>query len=234
MTIRVINTAANNGAYNMAVDEAILTVGTPTLRFYTFSPPAITIGKFQKLNDNGFPEGMDIVRRLTGGRAVMHRGDLTYSLVVPIESELGKKAFEVYKRVGEMFKTGLNLINIPAKLVKSKLNPNYVKKVSCFSASARYELQVNGKKIVGSAQRVQDGMILQQGSLFIDSNENEFQQLGLNQIMNRKFEIENTISAIKEGFIETGINVVEGRLINKEIELVNKLMPKYLINYPVL
>lgn len=225
MNLRFLNTTANSGAYNMALDEAILTAGTPTLRFYTFSPPAITIGKFQKIN--GFPEGIDIVRRLTGGRAVMHKGDLTYSLVVPTESQLGKKAFEVYKKVGEMFKIGLNLLDIPAELVKSKLNPNYVNRMSCFSASARYELQLNGKKILGSAQRVQDEMILQQGSLFVDSNENEFQQLGLNQIMNRKFEIQNIISVIKQGFEKSGINTMDGKLTEEEKKLTDKLIPKY-------
>lgn len=227
MNIRLLNSGADNGFYNMALDEAILTVGMPTLRFYTFTPPAVTLGKFQKFNIEEFPKNIDIVQRLTGGRAVMHKGDLTYSLIVQTGSFLGEKAFEVYKKTGEIFQSGLNLIGIPAELVKSKLNPNYAGKMSCFSASARYELQINGKKILGSAQRVQDGMILQQGSLFIDSEDNEFQQLGLNQIMGKEFKIEDIISAIKEGFNEAGINVEEGELTDKEIELTKELIVKY-------
>jgi lipoyl(octanoyl) transferase len=227
MDIRSVKTSPNNGFYNMAMDEALFTAGTPTLRFYTFVPPAVTIGRFQKFNLSEFPENMDIVRRLTGGRAIIHKGDLTYSVVVPLDSVLGKTAPEVYKKIGEMFQVGLNKLDIPAELVKSKLNSDYVNKVSCFSASARYELQLEGKKILGSAQKVENEKILQQGSLFVDSENENFNQLGVKQIMGKGFEIDKIVSAVREAFVKSGINIIDSELTDKEKELIDNLLPKY-------
>ncbi|MDD5530489.1 MAG: hypothetical protein PHX21_10760 [bacterium] len=227
MRIRFLPTSPNNGFYNMAMDEALFVSGLPTLRFYTFVPPAVTIGRFQKFNPSEFPQNMDIVRRLTGGRAIIHKGDLTYSVVVPLDSVLGKTAPEVYKKIGEMFQVGLNMLNIPAELVKSKLNPDYVNKVSCFSASARYELQLEGKKILGSAQKVENEKILQQGSLFVDSENENFNQLGVEQIMGKEFEIEKIVFAVREAFVKSGINIIAGELTDKEKELIDNLLPKY-------
>lgn len=232
MFIRFLPTSPNNGFYNMALDEALFKIAVPTFRFYTFTPPAVTIGRFQQFNPSEFPQNMDIVRRLTGGRAIIHKGDLTYSLVVPMDSVLGKTAPEVYKKIGEIFQIALNILDIPAELVKSKLNPNYVNKVSCFSASARYELQLEGKKILGSAQRVENEKILQQGSLFVNSENESFKQLGVEQIMGKKFEIEKIISAVKKAFVKAEINIIDGELKDKEKKLTDKLLSKYRdINY---
>ncbi|MDD2891159.1 MAG: hypothetical protein PHE49_11075 [bacterium] len=227
MDIKFLKTISDNGFYNMAMDEALFITGMPTLRFYTFVPPAVTIGRFQKFNPSEFPQNMDIVRRLTGGRAIIHKGDLTYSVVVPLDSVLGKTAPEVYKKIGEMFQVGLNKLDIPAELVRAKLNPDYVNRVSCFSASARYELQLEGKKILGSAQKVENGKILQQGSLFVDSENENFNQLGVKQIMGKEFEIEKIVLAVKEAFVKSGINITDDELTDKEKKLIDNLLPKY-------
>lgn len=227
MNIRFLKTTSNDGFYNMALDEALFTIGMPTLRFYTFTPPAVTVGKFQKFNVSEFPQNIDIVRRLTGGRAIIHKGDITYSLVIPLESYLGKTAPEVYRKTGEIFQTGLNMLNIPAELVKSKLNPDYVNRISCFSASARYELQIGGKKILGSAQKIESGKILQQGTLFIDNKNEDFGQLGLKQVTGKNFEIDEIVSIIKKAFIDLGINIKNGELTEEEKELTKKLLSKY-------
>jgi lipoate-protein ligase A len=183
MELRIINSGPSNAFYNMALDEALMlkcgeasaTDGRlfPTIRFYAFSPPAITIGRFQSPQDvqdmlhgkNGF----DIVQRITGGRAVMHDGDLTYSLVAPLDDPVfGGHTSEAYKKISLVFRDALKALNVDAELVRVK-HSGYEKNPGCFSSAARYELQVNGKKILGSAQRREDGTILQQGSAILNS-----------------------------------------------------------------
>ncbi|MCK4308294.1 hypothetical protein KAW50_08725, partial [candidate division WOR-3 bacterium] len=163
MNLRVIDTEPASGFYNMAVDEALLfrckesrfSSGFPTLRFYTFSPPAITIGRFQFLEDIEKFD-VDIVRRITGGRAVFHDGDLTYSLIAPDNNAFfGRSVFEGYKKTSLIFKDALHILGIKAELVKVR-ETGYQKNVGCFSSLSRYELQVNHNKILGSAQRVKE------------------------------------------------------------------------------
>lgn len=257
--MRVIDTGANNGFYNMAVDEALFQQAKkqesvlPTLRFYTFQPPAITIGKFQKVEEYR-ASNFDIVWRPTGGRAVFHNGDLTYSLIISKNDPiLGGTITEIYKKVSSIFSLGLSFIGINAELSApstSQISPQTTATAgsrkggmrdpdtagqsaptstlskTCFSSIARYELQVNGKKILGSAQKIENGVVLQQGSLILHTNP-EFQQTGLNEIMGREFTYNEIASAVKEGFIKSGINIKDTFLTTEEQKSAGMLLHKY-------
>jgi lipoate-protein ligase A len=245
MNLRFIYTDTSNGFYNMAVDEALflkynkLTSIPATIRFYTFSPPAITIGRFQALDDLDIESlGIPIVRRLTGGRAILHNGDLAYSLITQEDNPLfGGLAVNGYKSMGSIFKEALNILGVNATLVRLT-HSQYQKNSVCFNSISRYELQVGGKKIFGSAQFRKAGIILQQGSLLLNSMSLSgyptWGQVGLNQILCREINIHEVISTVKLTLINMGITLMEDSLAETEKSLVNKLVTKYMSTAPAL
>lgn len=180
----IIDSGPNLGAYNMAIDEELLARAqagdrTPVLRFYTWAPPAVSLGRFQKKDDAVNADacsrlGFDIVRRITGGRAVLHLHELTYSVIARTDDPLfPPSVLGTYKVIAEGLLAGLKNLGIPAEMVsrggrhaglvnKQDANP------SCFSSPSWYEIVVNGKKLVGSAQRRLSGAFLQHGSILID------------------------------------------------------------------
>jgi lipoate-protein ligase A len=168
-------TGAGDGAQNMAFDEWLLGrlldgSGRPMLRLYTFSEPTITIGYAQAYEQDidvarCREAGVRVVRRPTGGRAVFHGGDLTYSVIARQNDPwLGGSIHETYRAIAGALGQGLAHLGIGSELAKAtrRIHPS---SRFCFATSARYELLVEGKKIVGSAQLRRSGVLLQQGSL---------------------------------------------------------------------
>ncbi len=166
--------------WNMKIDyERAMQVeekcALPMLRLYGWKPWAISLGANQKLEDfdpNKLQEfGVDIVRRPTGGRAVLHANELTYSIVINVNGKLTPK--DIYREIHLFIVRGLTRLGA-YKLTFEKSQPNfrdYYKKeiasVSCFASSARYEIEWEGKKIVGSAQRIVGNTLLQHGSILL-------------------------------------------------------------------
>jgi lipoate-protein ligase A len=182
-TWRYIDSGPNIAAYNMAADEELLAraqagESTPVLRLYTWDPPAVSLGRFQKMADAVNVEacrkhGFDIVRRITGGRAVLHRNELTYCIVSRLENSLFPPNVQgTYKVIAAGLLAGLKNLGIPAEMVSrgnrlSHLVNSHAKNPACFSSPSWYEIVVNGKKIIGSAQRRLSGAFLQHGSILI-------------------------------------------------------------------
>ncbi len=183
-TWHFIDSGANIGAYNMAVDEELLArtqagERVPVLRLYTWNPPAVSLGRFQKIEeavnvDVCKKHGFDIVRRITGGRAVLHRHELTYSIVSRIDNPLfPPNVHGTYKVIAAGLVAGLKNLGIPAEMVSrtgryARLVNRNAEAPSCFSSPSWYEIVVNGKKIIGSAQRRLAGAFLQHGSILIN------------------------------------------------------------------
>jgi lipoyl(octanoyl) transferase len=179
-----IDSGPNTGAHNMSVDEELLNRAqagdsTPVLRFYTWSPPAVSLGRFQKLEtavnqDACKRRGFDIVRRITGGRAVLHNAELTYSVVSRIDNPLfPPDVLGTYKVIAAGLLAGLADLGIDAEMVsRGGSNAALVNKTdsspSCFSSPSWYEIVVRGRKIIGSAQRRLSHAFLQHGSILID------------------------------------------------------------------
>ena len=178
--MRIIDDKGQDAFTNMAVDEALFQgfvrgKSPTTLRFYTFSPPAITLGYSQRIEEVDLEccrkFGIDVVRRPTGGRAVIHDGDLTYSLIAESDDPLfGGSLLETYRKISEHFAKALREIGIEAHLVKHEARSmkHEVRSSLCFSSPARYELLVEGEKVMGSAQMRKNGSFLLQGSLKVD------------------------------------------------------------------
>ena len=176
-----LDSGANPGRFNMMLDETIATKvasgeSPSVLRFYRWQPYCISLGKYQKIEeidrDKCQREGIDIVYRPTGGRAILHAEELTYSVI--FKDEIAGTIDETYCRISRALVMGLVKMGIPAEMapVQADFRTLYKQPSSaaCFSSSAKYEIQVHGKKLVGSAQRRFAGAVLQHGSILIGSH----------------------------------------------------------------
>jgi len=161
------------GAWNMAVDEAIMeAVGagdsSPTLRLYAWEPACLSLGYGQRVTDVDFTRLMDlewdIVRRPTGGRAILHTDELTYSLSLPADDELAAgTVVESYQRISLALLDGL--MRLGASPCADQRAERVVSGPVCFETPSHYEITVEGRKLIGSAQMRRKNAILQHGSL---------------------------------------------------------------------
>lgn len=159
----------------MAIDEAIaLAVAEhlvpPTLRFYAWDPPCVSLGRHQSLSAVNVPRcvelGYDIVRRPTGGRAILHTDELTYSVVAPTDHPLmAGLVLDVYLRLAEGLVAGLQWLGVPADPAPGTSRPGPDVSAACFEVPSAYEIVSGGKKLLGSAQNRRSGFVLQHGSL---------------------------------------------------------------------
>ncbi len=181
MNWRLIIDGDLRGARNMARDMAVLeavSIGhaPPTLRLYGWLPPCLTIGKHQGLDavDLDFcrREGIDVARRPTGGRALLHHLELTYSVVAPLGAPpLPTALQEAYRLICGGLVHGCRELGIDAELTGGEVNlrlPNPTSTVPCFETPAEGEVVVGGRKLVGSAMRSHAGCILQHGAILLD------------------------------------------------------------------
>jgi len=163
MVWRFEHTGRRTGAYNMEYDERRACAlceadGPSTLRVYGWEPPAISLGWHQSLEEIDVQKcaeaGIDVVRRPTGGRAILHSEELTYSVIM-IAERAG--VLDAYRRISRALAHGLRTIGIDARFEKSQPHFPSLYRLSssaaCFSSAARHEIHVNGRKLVGSAQR---------------------------------------------------------------------------------
>ncbi|MFC2042802.1 biotin/lipoate A/B protein ligase family protein [Chloroflexota bacterium] len=183
-TWRLIKTPPAQGPWNMAVDEAVLEavgkgVVPPTLRLYAWEPPYLSLGYAQPVADVSLEElnsqGWGIVRRPTGGRAILHTDELTYSVIGPHDDpHLAGGILESYSNLSQALLSALHMLGIPAEAQESNAGPGASrikrreeknKNPVCFEIPSNYEITVNGKKIVGSAQARRKEGVLQHGSL---------------------------------------------------------------------
>ncbi|HET7580016.1 MAG TPA: biotin/lipoate A/B protein ligase family protein [Bacillales bacterium] len=244
-----LDSGKHSPAYNMALDEALLNWQSqklipPTLRFYTWNPPTLSIGYFQKMekiNREGVKKhGYGLVRRMTGGRAVLHENELTYSVVVSEEHpEMPKTVTEAYRVISEGVLQGFRELGLDADF---SIPTEKLKKTSsavCFDQPSWYELVVNGRKAAGSAQTRQKGVILQHGAIPLDVDEDKLFDLfvypsqearekaqsgfkskavAINLLRNEPVSIIEAKRAFQAGF-EKGLNIVlEPYTLNEEQE----------------
>lgn len=181
---RFIHSGACTPAENMAIDEAILTshsegMTPPTVRFYRWRPATLSIGYFQKAEeevdfDALANEGLGFVRRPTGGRAVLHDAELTYSIIVSEHYPgIPSTVNEAYRVLSEGLVHGFRRLGLNAKMVNLSAEADKHKfaaasSAACFDSPSWYELVVEGRKIAGSAQVRQKGVVLQHGSILLD------------------------------------------------------------------
>ncbi len=258
MTWRLLNFQNYNIFENMAIDEAVFqeTIKNhqqPTIRFYASTPAALSIGYFQdahkELNIKKCRrEKIDIARRITGGKAVFHFNEITYSIAaVEDEKIFPADIMGTYKIISQCIARGLNDIGIRSDLaadgrrgIKKELNP------CCFSSPSRNELLVNGRKICGSAQVRKRGGFLQHGLLLMSFNpertaaflmpedepgrmeELKHSVTSVQEELGFSIDKREICSSIQKGFMdELGIDLQEDGLTPSEEKLKEQLLKKY-------
>ncbi len=258
---RLLIDHAENAAWNMAADEAML-LGLaegkipPTLRFYGWNPPAVSIGYFQRMDaeiDRTICAklGMDVVRRLTGGRAVLHEEEVTYSLVVREDAvNIPATVTASYLFFSQAIVAGLARMGISAELQapapsKGQKNSRFTSP-ACFDAPSHYEVVVADRKVVGSAQVRHNGILLQHGSVSLKfraervaavmryDNEEKRKKLirdlkeravGLLDVLAKPLDCDTIVSALTEGFVEKcGIKLSTGSRTEFELAKLNQLI----------
>lgn len=173
---RLLKTPPAPGDWNMAVDEALLEASgsrqsPPILRLYGWSPPCLSLGYAQSIAEVDFERlhrlGWQIVRRPTGGRAILHTDELTYSVIGPAdEPRLAGSVLESYQRLAEALLAALRLLGLPAEATPQPSRPGPAAQGPiCFEVPSHYEITVGGKKLIGSAQARRKEAVLQHGSL---------------------------------------------------------------------
>jgi lipoate-protein ligase A len=159
----------------MAVDEAILeAIGRgdfpATLRLYAWEPACLSLGHAQPFADVDCARlqarGWDVVRRLTGGRAILHTDELTYSVVGNTEEQaLAGGVLESYNRLAQALLLAVKDLGLSVEMKEGKANDSAVPNPVCFEVPSTYEITVGGKKLIGSAQARKKEGVLQHGSL---------------------------------------------------------------------
>lgn len=258
---RYIDSGNCSPSFNMALDEALLEWHSegkipPTIRFYGWNPATLSIGYFQKVEkeinlDAVKKYGLGFVRRPTGGRGVLHDKELTYSVIVSEEHpEMPRTVTEAYRVISEGILEGFKNLGLDAyfaipRTEEEKQGLKSPRSAVCFDAPSWYELVVEGRKVAGSAQTRQKGVILQHGSILLDLDEDMLFDLfnyandRVKERMQRAFKskavatntlrvepvtIDEAKIAFKEGF-EKGLNIeLEPYELNKEeLEYVEKI-----------
>lgn len=173
---RLLFTPPARGAWNMALDEAILEhihrgESNPTLRLYAWNPPCLSLGHAQPFADVDMARirerGWEVVRRATGGRAILHTDELTYSVIAPSdEPRVAGTVLESYNRLAKALLAAVQELSLPVEMEEhanapASQNSNPV----CFEVPSTYEITVDGKKLIGSAQARKKEGVLQHGSL---------------------------------------------------------------------
>ncbi|UCD93249.1 MAG: lipoate--protein ligase family protein [Methanobacteriota archaeon] len=238
MMTRLLRTGHLSAAVNMAIDEIVLHrvasgQAPPTFRLYGWKPPAVSIGYFQSLAEEVDLEvckecGVDIVRRITGGGAVFHDAEVTYSTIVPQNWEAIPESIpDSYQFICNGIIEGLKDLGVKA------------------SFQGLNDIAVGGKKISGNAQTRRKGVVLQHGTILIDVDPEKMFSLlrvpsektrkkliksarervtGLNDVVDEPADFEDVVSALAVGFEKTlALRFDREQLADREIEEAEKL-----------
>ena len=215
-TWNFINTGSQDPYYNMAMDEALLNFVSrgeidPVIRFYTWNPATLSIGYFQRLQkeidiEKVNEKGFGLVRRQTGGRGVLHDKELTYSVIVPeSHPNMPSTITEAYRVISQGLLEGFKNLGFETYFAvpRSKEEREKLKQPRssvCFDAPSWYELVVEGRKIAGSAQTRQKGVILQHGSILQDIDIDELFDMFI-------FKNDRLKAKMKEAFVEKAVAI---------------------------
>jgi len=182
---RFLDTGTQDAALNMAMDEAVLLShlagqAPPTLRVFRWTQPSISLGRFQQVEreinlERCEREGIALVRRPTGGRAVYHRDEFTYSFVSGRAYGIPAGIVTAYAYLARGLIAALDRLGVHAELSGGRVSKQPA--AACFASSTQADLTSGGFKLIGSAQVWRDDALLQQGSLPVDDRSAEFYAL---------------------------------------------------------
>lgn len=178
MRWRLLATPPLGGGENMAIDEVLLhraaATGEAVFRVYAWAGPTLSLGRNQPARDEYEPaalreHGVSVVRRLTGGRAVLHHREVTYSVTAP--ESLGSSLRDAYARINELLVAGLRSLGVDAEIAVPKGRAPVPSTAPCFEEPSEGELVLGAGKLVGSAQYREGGALLQHGSILVEDDQ---------------------------------------------------------------
>lgn len=255
-TWRLLNTGFQAGSLNMAIDEAILQAiaggySPPTLRFFGWQPACMSLGYGQSWDviDHAYcaDAGWGVVRRPTGGRAILHIDELTYSVCAPVgEPRVRGGVLESYQRLSEALLTGLREMGLnPAKAEPDPPGSGANGPI-CFDSPSNYEITVHGRKLIGSAQVRKRSVVLQHGTLPLYGDVTRIVQglqftsaekqaamraslrdkaITLNEALGREMTFDEASQHLATGFRQTlNLKLEPGELSDREVEAAQRLV----------
>ncbi len=237
LACRLIVDGTAAGAWQMAVDEVLLATaaerGLATLRFYGWSEPTLSLGYFQALADRrGHIPSRDcpVVRRQTGGGAILHDQELTYSLALPVAHPLAADPMWMYTAVHQGLKATLARANVSVTLCADEPDPGQRELAFlCFARRARGDVLLGSSKVCGSAQRRRRGALLQHGSLLLAASPHAPELPGILQVCGRRLAAEAVVGPWGEEICQRlGLDLAAGELTDLEVDAVRTLaLEKY-------
>jgi lipoate-protein ligase A len=242
----IIDREPGDGSWNMAVDEFLfMSLDTKTsqtvLRFYGWIRPTVSIGYSQEAGDSvdmAFckANGIDIVRRITGGKLVLHHEEVTYSLVSTDNTTFPPTVGDSYRQVSEAFMAGLRKMGLNPNLAEVPPEEYVRNHQLCFSYPARNEVEVSGKKIIGSAQKRVGSKFMQHGLIPLKENEKllssvalskekeKIQMISLAQALGKDVGFDWTVSVLRAGISEYFDVHLEARtLTQREKKMIRQI-----------
>lgn len=181
---RVLLTPPASGAENMALDDALMErardTGESVLRVYSWSAATLSFGRHQAARgqydaDRIRERGLDVVRRPTGGRAVLHHREITYSATAPLNDGGGLRSS--YARINALLVAALAELGVAADVAAPRTRAPHPGVAPCFDEPSAGELTVDGRKLAGSAQWRHDGALLQHGSILVEDDQSALAEL---------------------------------------------------------
>ena len=251
-----LNTGYQTGAWNMAIDETLFQnckklflqkkekLPVPIfLRVYGWSKPTVTVGRFQTIKSDFNLEkclsaGFDVCRRISGGRAVLHDYELTYS-IIGTSDILGKKISETYEKISYGLKNALGKLGVNSDFVSPEKKV-YTSSPSCFATYSVREILCQGYKISGSAQFREGEVIIQHGNILFKSSEKRLSDLfqskknenisvenglGIFEILGIELEFDSVAEELKKGFEEVlDIHFDSYSMLDEDIQNAHRLV----------
>lgn len=237
------------GFRQMAIDEALYEnagPGTPSvLRFYTWQRPTLSLGYFQKYKrvvQESFVvhNKIDVVRRITGGRTVLHQHEVTYSLTGSLENEFANQSLrETYGLIARALDAGLKNLGVNRSLIQmdSARDRMESRLPQCFVSVSQFEHSADEKKVIGSAQKRSRDRFLQHGSILLDFDphlqngciqnsdpEIENRVAPLNRLLRRKIQLEEVVMSFSRAFEEIfRLRIQPSELNQHELETATNL-----------
>ena len=242
----ILEKTSTKGSYNMAVDDFLFeSIGSEPktyVRFYSWKRPTASLGYSQDIKkaiDLDFCQNnnIDVVRRITGGKLVLHHKEVTYSICSSDKKTFSSSLNKSYKLISKALVKGLRELKIPAYL-EEKDNPSYSRSnLPCFSYPARNEIKVRGKKIIGSAQKRRGSKFIQHGSIplerddellqsisYLSEKDKKIRMITASQAAKRKISysllVSHLISGIQRFF---DIELKELKISKEQKELIKKI-----------
>lgn len=245
---RLICDGPVDAATNMARDRAVQLAreegsAPPTLRLYRWTRPTVTLGRFQPADaiDRGYcsEHGIDVVRRFTGGRGVLHADELTYSMVASVDDGVPRGVAASYRHLSAVLVAAFRALGVEAALTSHDGSPT--SSAACYLANTRADVSAGLAKLSGSAQVWSGSTVLQHGSFVIDRDlereravfrltAEQAEQLAersatLVDLLGSRVEFDEMASAVTRAFAETmGVRLEPGDLTSRERELEDAVL----------